>query len=118
MPCDPGCHGANFGAKAGGGYYAYITSKFSNRLIVVDPDPNNNGNFSEAIIAGTITLADNAAPADDTVVSLPGYGGQGVLAVPNVYNGWVQNIAAGSAETQAWVDALTAGQKAAVYPEP
>ncbi|MEK6736735.1 MAG: copper oxidase, partial [Pseudomonadota bacterium] len=30
LPCDPGCHGANFGAKQGGGYYAYVTSKFSN----------------------------------------------------------------------------------------
>ncbi len=28
VPCDPGCHGVNFGAKKGGGYYAYVTSKF------------------------------------------------------------------------------------------
>src|SRR6185295_4431846 len=39
LPCDPGCHGVNFGAKAGGGYYAYVTSKFANRLIVLDYDP-------------------------------------------------------------------------------
>ena len=29
IPCDPGCHGVNFGAKKGGGYYAYVTSKFT-----------------------------------------------------------------------------------------
>ena len=93
LPCDPGCHGANFGAKAGGGYYAYVSSKFSNRLIVVDPDPNNDGNFSDAIIAGTISLkADNNVPTDDAVVGLAGMGGQGVYAIPNVYNGWVQNL--------------------------
>jgi DNA-binding beta-propeller fold protein YncE len=28
--CDPGCHGVNFGAKEGGRYYAYVTSKFAN----------------------------------------------------------------------------------------
>ena len=94
LPCDPGCHGANFGAKEGGGYYAYVTSKFSNRLIIVDPDPNGDGNFADAIIAGTISMADNNATTDDTVVNLAGMGGQGVLAIPNVYNGWVQNLPA------------------------
>lgn len=118
LPCDPGCHGVNFGAKANGGYFAYVTNKFSNRLIIVDPDPNNDGDFSDATVAGTIALADNAAPADDAVVNMAGFGGQGVLAIPNIYDGWVQNIAAGSAETQGWFNALTAGQKAAVYPEP
>ncbi|MDF0680933.1 MAG: multicopper oxidase domain-containing protein [Candidatus Nitrosocosmicus sp.] len=32
MPCDPGCHGVNFGAKKGGGYYAYVFSIFQMRL--------------------------------------------------------------------------------------
>ncbi|MBH0190155.1 MAG: copper oxidase, partial [Nitrospira sp.] len=50
--CDPGCHGVNFGAKKGGGYYAYVTSKFANRLIVLDYDPNNDGNVDDAVIAG------------------------------------------------------------------
>ncbi len=90
LPCDPGCHGANFGAKAGGGYYAYVTNKFSNQLIVVDVDLDNPAN---SFIAGRIALvADNSVPSDDTVVSLAGMGGQGVYAVPNVYNGWVQNL--------------------------
>lgn len=105
LPCDPGCHGVNFGAKAGGGYYAYVTSKFSNELIVVDPDPNGDGNFNDAVIAGRIALvAEGDVPADDSVVSLAGTGGQGVLAVPNVYNGWVQNLPG------EWKGGLTPGQ--------
>jgi plastocyanin len=105
LPCDPGCHGVNFGAKSGGGYYAYVTSKFSNQLIVVDPDPNGDGNFSDAIIAGRIALvAGGGVPSDDKVVGLAGTGGQGVLAIPNVYNGWVQNLPA------EWRDGLTPAQ--------
>lgn len=94
LTCDPGCHGANFGAKEGGGYYAYVTSKFSNRLIVLDYDPNNDGNVSDAVIAGWVVLDDSAAPAptDDTITGNKGMGGQGVLPVPNVYNGWVQKL--------------------------
>lgn len=93
LPCDPGCHGANFGAKQDGGYYAYVSSKFSNRLAVVDVDPNGDGNISDAKIAGHVSLWDTEGTAkDDTVSALPGFGGQGVLAVPNVYNGWVQNL--------------------------
>ena len=51
LPCNAGCHGVNFGAKQGGGYYAYVSSKFSNDLIVVDPDPNNDGNPIDAKLA-------------------------------------------------------------------
>ena len=66
VPCDPGCHGVNFGAKEGGGYYAYVTSKFSNRLIVLDYDPNNDGilALNEPVIAGWVVLDDSAAPDD------------------------------------------------------
>jgi len=93
LPCDPGCHGANFGAKQNGGYYAYVSSKFSNRLAVVDVDPDGDGDISDAKIAGHVSLWDTEETAkDDTVIALPGFGGQGVLAVPNVYNGWVQNL--------------------------
>ncbi len=105
LPCDPGCHGANFGAKAGGGYYAYVTNKFSNRLLVVDPDPDDDGDFTDAVIAGSISMADNNAPTDDAVASLAGMGGQGVLAIPNVYNGWVQNL------PSEWKTGLTAAQQ-------
>ena len=73
LPCDPGCHGANFGAKKGGGYYAYVTSKFSNELIVVDADPNNDGNLSDAMIAGRISLvSDHSTAKDDAISSLAG----------------------------------------------
>jgi DNA-binding beta-propeller fold protein YncE len=94
IACDPGCHGVNFGAKAGGGYYAYVTSKFANRLIVLDYDPNNDGDATDAKIAGWVVLANNNAPHDDKVTGNNGQGGQGVLPIPNVYNGWVQKLPA------------------------
>jgi DNA-binding beta-propeller fold protein YncE len=106
LPCDAGCHGANFGAKKGGGYYAYVTSKFSNELIVVDTDPNNDGNLSDAMIAGRVSLvSDSSVPADDQISSLAGYGGKGVLAIPNVYNSWVKNLPG------EWKEQLTAAQQ-------
>lgn len=98
IACDPGCHGVNFGAKNGGGYYAYVTSKFSNRLIVLDYDPNNDGNVDDAAIAGWVVLADDAAQTDDLITGNKGMGGQGVLAIPNVYNGWVQKLPSGEGD--------------------
>jgi DNA-binding beta-propeller fold protein YncE len=93
LPCDAGCHGVNFGAKRGGGYYAYVSSKFSNELIVVDPDPNGDGSAADAVIAGRVLLtADGDTNADDLVIGNAGMGGQGVLPIPVVYNGWVQNV--------------------------
>lgn len=105
IACDPGCHGVNFGAKKGGGYYAYVTSKFSNRLIVLDYDKNNDGNVDDAEIAGWIVLADDAAPSDDTINGNKGMGGQGLLPVPNVYNGWVQKL------PKAFCDELSPAQR-------
>jgi hypothetical protein len=107
LPCSAGCHGVNFGAKKGGGYYAYVSSKFSNDLIVVDPDPNDDGNVADATIVGRILLAlgPNAdVPADDVVSAYAGMGGQGVLPIPLVYNGWVQKI------PQYWKNQLTQKQ--------
>jgi len=102
LPCSAGCHGVNFGAKTGVGYayYAYVSSKFSNDLIIVNPDPNNDGNPIDAEIAGRVLLAvaDADVPSlpvhDDTPTLYKGMGGQGVLPVPNVYNGWVQKLPA------------------------
>lgn len=106
LPCDPGCHGVNFGAKLGGGYYAYVSSKFSNRLTIVDADPDNNGDLSDAAIVGYVSLvATEGTAKDDTISSLPGFGGNGVLAVPNVYNGWVQNL------PDTWKNVLTDAQQ-------
>lgn len=95
IPCDPGCHGVNFGAKKGGGYYAYITPKFANRVIVLDYDPNNDGNVDDAVIAGAVVLANDNVPNDDKIVGNRGMGAQGVTPVPNVYNGWVQELPTG-----------------------
>lgn len=100
VPCDPGCHGVNFGAKKGGGYYAYVTSKFANRMIVLDYDANNNGKIDswetpDKMIAGAVVLANDHLAKDDKIVANKGQGGQGVLPVPNVYNGWVQELPIG-----------------------
>jgi DNA-binding beta-propeller fold protein YncE len=95
LPCDPGCHGVQFGAKKGGGYYAYVSSKFSNTLLVVDPDPNNDGNAADATVVGRILLVGDAGTKkDDTVIGNFGMGGQGILPIPVIYNGWVQNLPA------------------------
>ena len=93
LACDPGCHGVNFGAKKGGGYLVYVTSKFSNSLIVIDPDPNGDGNAAEAVVVGRVVLGGTSdTPSDDTVIANAGEGGMGVLPIPIVYNGWVQNV--------------------------
>jgi hypothetical protein len=108
LPCDPGCHGVNFGAKSGSGYYAYVTSKFANRLLVYDIDPNGDGNAADAVLVGSVVLVDGATTAkDDTITGNRGMGGQGVLPVPNVYNGWVQALPA----TSGFCTALNAAQK-------
>ncbi len=91
LPCDAGCHGVNFGAKKGGGYYGYVTSKFANIVQVVDIDPNADGNPEDAEIVGRIlTNATDATATDDQVVEFAGMGGQGVMTVPLAYEGWVQ----------------------------
>jgi DNA-binding beta-propeller fold protein YncE len=95
ISCDPGCHGVNFGAKKRGGYYAYVTSKFANRLIVLDYDPNNDGNVDDAVVVGAVVLAKDDVAKDDQIVGNKGFGAQGIMAVPNVYNGWVQELPTG-----------------------
>ena len=100
VPCDPGCHGVNFGAKKGGGYYAYVTSKFANRLIVLDYDSDNDGIVTQEgpdapVVAGAVVLANDHVAKDDRVIGNKGQGGQGVLPIPNVYNGWVQELPIG-----------------------
>ncbi|MBI3046823.1 MAG: copper oxidase [Acidobacteria bacterium] len=101
LGCDPGCHGVQYGAKQGGGYYAYVSSKFSNRLLVVDPDPNGDGNPVDAAIVGRVGLfASGSTLRDATITGNEGMGGQGILPIPVVYNGWVQNL------PQSWKDEL------------
>jgi DNA-binding beta-propeller fold protein YncE/plastocyanin len=86
--CDPGCHGVQWGAKDGGGYYAYVSSKFSNALIVVDPTLGANAEV------GRILLKDRDADNDNPIIGYDGMGGQGVLAIPNVYDGWIERTVA------------------------
>lgn len=96
LPCGPGCHGINFGLKKGGGWYGYVSVKFANKFIVVDGDPNGDGDPSDAMIAGEM-LTDKLGPdtkTDDTPTGNFGMGGNGVLAYPIPYNGWVQQMPA------------------------
>ncbi len=87
LPCDPGCHGVNFGAKNVGGYYAYVTSKFANRLIVYDLDPDKDDSTFDPALVGSVVLVDDATTEkDDNISGNRGIGGQSVLPVPNVYN--------------------------------
>ena len=105
LPCDAGCHGVQWGAKKGGGYYAYVSSQFANTLEVVDPNPDGSGDLTHAQVVGRILLKTLPSTAlDDQILALDGMGGQGVLPVPVVYNGWVQNLPA------AFKSQLTPGQ--------
>ena len=91
---EAGTHGVQFGAKKGGGYYAYVANKFANTLTIVDADPNSDGDFSDATIAGRVLLTaqPGSTATDDAIVGNAGMGGQGVLAIPVPYNGWVQQV--------------------------
>ncbi len=93
LPCAPGCHGGNWGAKKGGGYYMYVTSKFMNKMLVVNADPNNDGDLSDAMIVGdALTDAQSGTQMDDTPTGNIGQGGNGLFIYPIAYNGWVQKM--------------------------
>ncbi|MDH3676896.1 MAG: hypothetical protein OEQ12_01165, partial [Nitrosopumilus sp.] len=121
LACDAGCHGVNFGANVNGGYNAYVSSKFSNALIVFDPAEaiaadNGDGILSSteaAGVVGRVLIATNNANSDaiidDSVTALDGMGGQGVLAIPNPYDGWIELTASSdelTPEVQVWVDEM------------
>jgi DNA-binding beta-propeller fold protein YncE len=107
LPCGPGCHGINFGAKKGGGYYGYVTIKFANKFIVVDGDPNGDGDPSDAKIAGSLlTDAEPGIQMDDKPTRNIGQGGNGVFVYPIAYNGWVQKM------PDVWKAKLTCQQRA------
>ncbi|MBI2851480.1 MAG: hypothetical protein HYX84_00015 [Chloroflexi bacterium] len=107
-----GTHGANWGAKLGGGYYLHVANQFANFLTVIDPDPNGDGSAPPAVV-GRILLANGSAGAGKT----DGVGGQGIKPLPNMYNGWIQDTVALSetgqlsAEVQGWIDQLTGAQR-------
>jgi hypothetical protein len=108
-----GTHGINWGAKRGGGYYAYVTNQHANVLTVIDPDPNGDSNGADAAVVGTIPLANNSNGAGVT----DGTGGQGVKPLPMTHDGWIQptvalsGTGALSPEVEGWISLLTHAQK-------
>jgi len=111
LPCTGGCHGINFGAKKGGGYYGYVSNKFSNVMQVIDIDPNNDGDISDAKVAGQVMLDGGPeTKMDGSIKAKAGYGGQGVLPIPLVYNGWAQQ------NQGVWRDKLTCRQLNPITP--
>ena len=104
LDCDPGCHGVQWGAKEGGGYYAYVSSKFSNAMIVIDPEGPTDGSPEEV---GRILLADRTADNDDRPSNYDGFGGQGVLTIPNIYDGWIQETVTVCSEPHVCSDEMT-----------
>lgn len=75
-------------------------------MLVVDPDPNNDGNPADAAIVGSIGLfATNRTLKDATISGNAGMGGQGILPIPVVYNGWVQKLPSN------WSNLLTPAQR-------
>ncbi len=116
LPCEPGCHGVQWGAKRDGGYYAYVTSKFANILHVVDPDPNKDGDGTDAKIAGSVILTKSLdTETDDRIFEYQGQGGQGVLAIPNVYEGWIQQTVEECSSKKNKLDADLCGKEITWY---
>jgi hypothetical protein len=84
--------------------------------MVFDPDPNGDGNPVDATIVGHVVLrtADDPLLPEDLTI---GTGGQGILPIPLVSNGWIQDTVAErddgntSAEITDFIDDLTVCQK-------
>lgn len=66
-----GTHGANWGAKRGGGYYLHVANQHANHLGVVDPDPNGDRSGTDATLVGRVLLGTGPDVTD-------GVGGQGI----------------------------------------
>jgi DNA-binding beta-propeller fold protein YncE/plastocyanin len=113
VPTPAGTHGVNWGAKLGGGYYAYVTNQHANVLTIIDPDPNGDDNGADAAVVGTIFLANRSRGAGAT----DGTGGQGVKPLPMTHDGWIQPTVALagtgqlSREVEGWIRRLTPEQK-------
>jgi DNA-binding beta-propeller fold protein YncE len=113
LPAPAGTHGVNWGAKFGGGYYAYVTAQHANVLTVIDPDPNGDGNAQDAAVAGTILLANSSPGAGVT----DGVGGQGIKPLPLTHDGWIQptvalaGTGALAPEVEGWLSLLTPEQR-------
>jgi hypothetical protein len=112
VPTPAGTHGVNWGARLGGGYYAYVTNQHANVLTIIDPDPDGNGDGCDAGVVGTILLANGSPGAGVT----DGTGGQGIKPLPMTHDGWIQKTVAlkGSGaldpEVEGWIGLLTDAQ--------
>jgi hypothetical protein len=83
-----------------------VSNKFANVRQIIDVDPNMDGNIADAAVVGTKTLDATAdTKVDGTITGASGMGGQGVLAIPLVYNGWAQQ------NTGKWAEMLTPQQR-------
>jgi len=113
VPTPAGTHGVNWGAKLGGGYYAYVSNQHANVLTVIDPDPNFDGDGSDAAVVGSIVLSNGSPGAGVT----DGTGGQGVKPIPMTHDGWIQrtvdhsNAGQLSDEVEGWIALLTPEQR-------
>ena len=113
MPTPAGTHGINWGAKLGGGYYAYVSNQHANVMSIIDPDPNGDGDGSDAAVVGQVLLANGSSGAGVT----DGTGGQGIKPLPLTHDGWIQKtvsmVGTGrlSAEVEGWIGLLTNDQK-------
>ena len=113
VPVPAGAHGVNWGAKLGGGYYAYVTCQHSNAMVVIDPDPNGDGSAIDAAVVGRVILSNGSKGAGVT----DGTGGQGVKPLPLTHDGWIQRTVALlgtpqlSDEVKGWIKQLTPEQR-------
>lgn len=120
VPAPAGTHGVNWGAKLGGGYYAYVSSQHANVMTIIDPDPNGDDDGSDAAAVGRIVLSNGSASAGAT----DGMGGQGIKPLPMTHDGWIQQTVALSGtgalspEVEGWIDLLTPFQKNPVHDHP
>jgi len=118
LPAPAGAHGVNWGAKKGGGYYAYVSNQHANVLTIVDPDPDRDGHGADAAVVGTIVLANGSEGAGAT----DGTGGQGIKPLPMTHDGWIQQTVALegtgelSQEVEGWLAELTEFQRNPVHP--
>src|SRR5581483_2952128 len=95
LPAAAGTHGANFGAKKGGGWYGYVTNTLGNKMTVIDADPNHDGNPEDAKVAGEVLTDPEPDTYMDDILTDPEYigeGGNGIEIYPNAYEGWVQKM--------------------------
>jgi hypothetical protein len=64
-----------------------------NKMVVVNADPNGDGDLSDAAIVGELlTDAQPGIQMDDEPTGNIGQGGNGIFIYPIAYNGWVQKM--------------------------